>query len=281
MSETLTEFLVTVYILVLFLRADGLLFFLSCILVLTRYAFLPCFGMTLILYIKNFRSVPIHHHLLSILGILLIASWILFNHSVNGSWTLSSVSGRHLYNNVVATGHLDPPRSDPKTAFFFAHIPSDIWQNPTYPPWWEIQKYFSFKGLSEIELDHMFLQIAVTTVLSHPIEYLTHLIRVAVVTPLTSPHFTKDNMSYLTRCDQSACSISWNSNLCTPVAMSCRVKQIICKIYFSQSGIFSGGRGTVLYHHTHGNYLCTNKRNVFLEMDSEFFSRPTYLPISD
>ena len=241
MSETLTEFLVTVYILCCSCEQTGFSFpFLYSCTYPLRIS--PLFWNDSYSLYKNFRSVPIHHHLLSILGILLIASWILFNHSVNGSWTLSSVSGRHLYNNVVATGHLDPPRSDPKTAFFFAHIPSDIWQNPTYPPWWEIQKYFSFKGLSEIELDHMFLQIAVTTVLSHPIEYLTHLIRVAVVTPLTSPHFTKDNMSYLTRCDQSACSISWNSNLCTPVAMSCRVNKLFAKFISLNQAFFPGAR---------------------------------------
>jgi len=221
MSEILTEFFCTLYLAVLVLCGQktwqrGMLVFISSILVLTRFAFIPFFILSFIYWLIG-KPKKIQAIVPAALGCFFIALWVGFHIHWYHTPLLSTFTGRHLYDNVITAGKFIPKNREQKeVATFFQYVPSS---QPYDVPWWDLQSYFSQpfheKKLTEVDIDRVFLAVSLAGIRENPIAYGFHLIKMMIVTPNTPPYhanvltqigFSEPDCSY---CNVKRCRFEW------------------------------------------------------------------------
>jgi hypothetical protein len=228
MSETLAMFLVSLLLYVFVIHRQkkwhaSVVVLLCSVLVLTRYAFLPVFGMSLIYWLftkpsKIVLFVPVA------IGLLLIGSWVILHVRLYNTPLLSTFTGRHLYNNVITAGKFIPNnRKSPLVQQFFEYTKTapklDV-------PWWDLQIYFvqpfAEQKMTEVDIDRAFLAVSIQGIKEYPVQYVGHLGRMAYVTFLTPPYhanvlsqlgFVEAECSY---CSQRSCRFIWYPQQCQP-----------------------------------------------------------------
>lgn len=237
MSETLAQFLVTVYMYVLsrlnrrwWATTDTLLF-VAAVLTLTRYVFVVLFIVTLGYWFFSSRK-----RFVGFIGVLLIGAWMLFNLSLYGKLQLTSHTGRHLYDNVIALGRVLPASNPPDTQLFFARIPSTL----VFRPWWENQAYFP--DIDELTVDRMFLSLSISAITSHPLSWLGTIAYAFIHTPLTSPYqkapyLSLDMYDLLSTCPKEARMI-WNKNIQSTPIQQCEINRLWNTFLVAQIGLY-------------------------------------------
>jgi hypothetical protein len=229
MSEILTAASITLYLFVLWSHTQhrpwatpSLLFFITVVATLNRYALLPLCIIHFTLYVISIKKGFRWHHLVGIIGIIILASWAQFNHSLYGKWGLSSVTGRHLYNNVVYEGKLLPPADSAAVKPFLkwnVHISSML------RPWWDAQMIFNDGILPERTIDDMFLYASIAAIQHQPVAWIFHVIKTALIVPVSMPNHPNTMQSDLAACSsqstQNTCRIPWNAHTCKPALHSC------------------------------------------------------------
>ena len=231
MSEIVAMFLVAVYIFCLYQwltktpwATPSLLVILSAVMVLTRYVFLPLFCISIILWIVDMKKFGLHKKkALGCIGIGLIIVWLIYNYNLSGRVGLSTVMGRHLYNNVITSARLAPPKPHPLTDFFytgFINRPELL-----FAPWWENQNQFNDGVRTQLEIDRMYLQVSLLTMLHHPIAYVANVFREFYLIATTMPVYKDRHVDFLATCPQVQCQINWNTTLCYPAVFYCPVRR--------------------------------------------------------
>jgi len=231
MSEILTEFLVALYVFVLFyvvkkkskwIKSAAPLVLIATVTTLTRYAYLP---LILLGAVLCFYFVPkkVFDVACLIISAALLIWWINFNWRTNGVISLTVVAGRHIYNSAVYQSHLLPPDNAPIMQTFkkYFHSTDDFWK-----PWWTNQNYFAEDvSLPEWKIDGWYTQISLATIFAHPFAFTWHVITNVVALPSTVP-FLKENYikSYAT-CDVTVCHVPWTPPLCQPPIVSCAAQK--------------------------------------------------------
>jgi hypothetical protein len=213
MSETTTMFIVSIYLSIYLLLAssawrNSLLVLTASILVLTRYAFIPLFGLSLLFFFIR-RPKQVYAHIPAAIGVCCVAAWILFHVHWYHSPKLSAFTGRHIYNNVITAGKFIPKdHANAQVAQFFTFVPF----GEMVKPWWDIQPYFAsafYEGkVTELEVDDMFLAVSIQGIKEHILPYILHLMKMAIITPNTPPYH--DNVLSQIGFEEPSCSI------CTP-----------------------------------------------------------------
>jgi hypothetical protein len=239
MSEITTMFLVSVYTVVLYgwtvkhwkFANPSTLLLIAGVLVLTRYAFIPLFvisfGLFFFLPVKN----PPPFRLAGTVGVLMVFAWILFNIHLHGIIALSTVTGRHLYNNVVSTAHIMPPYPDPKTNYFMDRFINKNRIDMLIYPWWDNEMLFNDGILPQTLIDQMYMDVALVTVRHHPFQYAANAIREFFVIPITAPLYPDSAITYLRECPATSCHFTWNRYLCTPTIDNCSVRGLFASLF--------------------------------------------------
>lgn len=241
LSETLSQFLLTVYLYTLFRlnqnrwATPDTLVFIAAILTLTRYVFVVLFIYSLIKY-KPVRSPT---RILFVAGITLLSLWIMFNFKTYGTLQLTSHTGRHIYNNVVTLGKLLPDSIPKGTEIFFTRIP----QTKIYRPWWDNQLYFP--DIKEMNVDRMFLTLSLSAIRSHPLSWLATVAYAFIHTPLTSAYEKAPYRSHQIHDILSNCTgevrMSWNSSLKSTPIQNCSVNNIWIMFLSAQNRFYPAG----------------------------------------
>lgn len=241
LSETLSQFLLTVYLYTLFRlnhsrwATPDMLVFLAAILTLTRYVFVVLFIYSLIKY-KPVRSPT---QILFVAGITLLSLWIMFNFKTYGTLQLTSHTGRHIYNNVVTLGRLLPDSIPKGTEIFFTRIP----QTKIYRPWWDNQLYFP--DIKEMNVDRMFLTLSLSAIRSHPLLWLSTVAYAFIHTPLTSayekaPYRSRQIHDILSSCTGEI-RMPWNSNLKSTPIQNCSINRLWNVLLAAQNRFYPVG----------------------------------------
>ena len=247
MAETLTEFFVALYAYLLFRilnKSKGAhpsqLVLVAALATLTRNAMVPLLVVALIHWIT---TVPrdIRHvsrpsntikialsHIPAVIGIAVLALWMLFNYRLVGKFELSTHTGRHLYNNVVDTGHFLPAPGNPTLAPFLKRIPeSDMFQ-----PWWNAMLIFNDGIIPETKVDKMMFDVSIAAILHQPLAYTAHVANMAIETPKTPPLHPDNLASNYFACANDTCTkcvdepwhYCWDRNICEPLVKICPVQ---------------------------------------------------------
>lgn len=217
MSEIMTMTWVSLFIYTLFLQLHkkknvaGWLVLIGALATLTRYAYISLFLVGIIVFFRH-PSKKIIHAFPAILGLGLIIWWLIFHYQLFGFVGLSTVTGRHLYNNVVTLGKLTPPESDPAAVRFLQKFPV---REDLFGPWWNTQFAFmdDFRNrlFTEHDIDRLFGAYAVAAIRAHPFAYGINILRSALITPLTPPV-----LGTMLTDTSEICRMKWNSHLCAP-----------------------------------------------------------------
>ena len=220
MSETLTQFL-----LILFLssRQRGARVLIAALLTLARYAYGLLLVISLFLWIRKITKASM---LPAGLGIIAIFAWMFFNYRHFGVWTLSMVTGRHIYNNVVTQGKFLPSVDNPLRQEFQKVFPDE---SIFFRPWWSNQFYFQFyfqPTISERQVDQLYLNLSLAAIKEHPVGYALHLLRMPLQVLVTAPFTPIHTFVVEADCRQDPpCRAPWNRNLCRPVFNSCLARR--------------------------------------------------------
>ena len=226
MSEILTGFWMVLFITVLYFVLKkptwwanaSMLVLISSIMTLTRYAYGLLFILSIILC---FIFVPKKwfEYLFLTAGIGLLIWWVLFNHQTNGVWSLSVVSGRHLYNNVVYDAKLLPPDNLPIVQTFYKYFPTP---QAFIEPWWVNQNFFAVdKSLPEWKIDSYYAQLSFAAIRYHPIAYLWHTVTNVVILPTQVPYYEQKLVTSYASCDPHECLVPWIPIICQPRIRFC------------------------------------------------------------
>lgn len=252
MSENLTQFWIILYMISLYRYLRGkhavlwasMLITIGMLATLTRYVYgiLFAVGILTLLYtlakkpswIKSAITKPLM--LMSLvpaaIGVGVIVAWMHFHYTVNGTWSLTTFTGRHVFNNVVTLGHFLPPREHPSMDMFTKVYPEKFPEDESiFRPWWWTQLGFNDGVIKETTLDKWFLNVSIAAVLHNPVAYVGHLARVYFIEPATAPYYPEDIVANLhacreplcTTCVEQECRVKWNSNMCRPARQSCAV----------------------------------------------------------
>lgn len=224
LSETLTQFLLTLYLYTLFRlnqtkwATPDMLIFLAAVLTLTRYVFIVLF----VYSIGRYLFAP--KRIVGALGVAIVLAWMLFNLKTHGVFQLTSHTGRHVYNNVVTLGKLLPAPENPQTKFFFSRISGE----QVFRPWWENQVFFS--DLDEPRVDRMFRSVAFWAIREHPVRWIKTIAYAFFHTPTSSPYQDTPYRSFQIHTLLSGCApvprMSWNTNISIPPLQNCFVSRV-------------------------------------------------------
>lgn len=254
MSESIGSFMVTVYIFLLYLYVKkGKLFasylvMWSAIICLTRKSLTPIFMISLCIWVidlfNRFRPTMKHYdtkilfmvrQIPAIIGIIFVGLWLAFNLRYTGLFSVTNYTGRHLYNNVVYNGHLFPPDDSPIMKTFMNHFSQN--KKAMIEPQWEAELRFAndfYNGsLSETQIDNLFLQFSIKSILHNPISYIGHSLR-TILGNATQPPYHKYILTYLGHSDPNCPTCS-----ATPCRFDWAIKDSLCKPYFQNSFVNS------------------------------------------
>lgn len=252
MAETLSQLLIVLF-LYFFLKSiqkntflyPSLIVFVAALATLTRYVFqilLPVSLLWLIIRIiltvrkkhaSAFRPLSFIQLLLpAAAGAGIIIYWMWFNFTWNGTWTLSTFSGRHIYDNVVTVGKFLPPDDHPSMKPFIERFPNLKPRDWMIGPWWEKQLAFNDGKTSEIIIDTIMLNVSIAAILHQPFPYAIHVLRVMWAIPTTAPYYPPALIETLNACKESdcpdcpqkMCRFKWNWNLCVPSQRDCGIQ---------------------------------------------------------
>lgn len=243
MSEIIAMFLVSLYILLIYgwlskskWSSPAIMLFLSAVMVLTRYVFLPLFCISFVLWILDRNKGWRMRMWPGLVGIILIIWWLAYNFNLSGSIGLSTVMGRHLYNNVVTSARLTPPYPHPVTDFFFTGIPKD--SKYLFAPWWDNQNQFNDGIRTQLSIDRMYLRVSLLTILYHPFEYALNVLREFYLIPTTQPVYNPKHITFLSTCPQVQCQVNWNTTLCYPAVFVCPVRKAFSSLIQFQESLY-------------------------------------------
>jgi len=249
MSEILTQFWVTLYIVILYMTVKRsswwanptVLMLLATIATLTRYAY-GLLIVTSVILCFFYKPKRIVEYCCIAGSAALLVWWIMFNYRTNGVMSLSVVQGRHLYNNVIYDAHLLPPANLPIVKTFVKYFPS---KNAFWEPWWVNQNYFATdKSLPEWKIDTFYSQISIMGILYHPLAYALHVVSNIFILPTKVPYYKPESLRIYAACNPSGCLVPWNPVLCQPQVRVCPVQTVWAK-FITLSSIIQPFAGLV------------------------------------
>ena len=147
-----------------------LLIIISSISILLRYNFFIFYIMSAGLIFLDRKGKRINRSQIAavITGVIIIISWIGINHSLNGSWGLSSQQGKNIYNRVLGYDKLSPPHNNRDWQKLQLLVPGKNFLDFV----WNIEPYIlpNFNGNVTYE-SLLFGKIALAAIYNHPLEY--------------------------------------------------------------------------------------------------------------
>jgi 4-amino-4-deoxy-L-arabinose transferase-like glycosyltransferase len=159
----------------------GKLIFLAAILTLLRYQFvillLICFVIYLFFMFKK-ANLNLRYLMFPILSILIIFSWIWYNHEITGVWGISDTNKIRYHAAYVYYGQHFPKETDPSVIEFRKYVPN--WVNK-YAAWWEIQDYVLPKiNRDWHKFDDIVGNVGIAAVKEDPLGYLLNTIKIFI-----------------------------------------------------------------------------------------------------
>lgn len=245
MSETLSMFLLIVYITVLaFMFKSKIaipyatIILLACVMALTKTIFQYLIPVSVVLFFyfqwkKPHKSVPFFINYLVnvcciIVSIVLLFYWLNFNHHYYGVWRLTNTVGRHLYMGVVSRAKLLPDSDKPIYKEFRDKVSqeADLTQ---YSMTVEqiFQTEFQIGTMNEIDIDQKMGSFATEAIKDNFPQFALFAVSNFVSLPL-SPAEDHGVLTQLGQIDPTCldncpvapvnnCRIPWDQNLCTTV----------------------------------------------------------------
>ncbi len=238
MSEALTIFLMSTYSVLFTLISKqktkippSLLVFVACLLTLTKNAYVLIVFLTIPLWIfflwrDRSKITPIRGGLEQIpvlLGFIGIMLWVRFNKTYHDIYSLTNYTGRHLYNNVVHSGHLLPDKNSDIYKEFFQKAGDE---QVFYLPEWEAERIFvpdfNEHKITEAQIDKKFMAFSTAAIKNNPLGYATHLLTVIWGDITTAPYHAKLLASLgkpdpeCTDCGVIPCRTTWDPKICQP-----------------------------------------------------------------
>ena len=163
-----------------------------------------------------------------ILGMFLLTSWMLINHSITGVWGLYDTRGTQLYNQFVAQTKFLPPETDPSLIRMRQLLPPGT---DVAVPYWDIQEQLSEKlGHEWTKIDQALFDVSWASVRSHPIEYLLHSLKnYALIHYDHVPHWRNVGnigVAGLSGTDAPFCGSLGSVKICQPIIKTHRSYQL-------------------------------------------------------
>lgn len=144
------------------------LILLSSVMVLLKYSFIIFFCAAVFLFVISKRKQSVDFFYL-IVGVVIIAVWVLINHALNGSWGLSGSTGKHLYNRVVDFDHLLPDENDPS----LTKLRKYTGDANLYSPWWLLEPMMITKlEDGESEVSRIMGNVVFAALAKNPLPYI-------------------------------------------------------------------------------------------------------------
>jgi len=175
MTEIFSIFTVSLYLFIAYLVIKGqkkfllkYLVIISAVMVLLKYGFIIFFFAALLLFIIS-KKKNITDFVAVGIGVAIICLWILVNHAINGSWGLSSSTGKHIYNRVVDFDHLLPEEKNESLKKLRIYTEGkDIFQ-----PWWILEHRIltNMKG-DEVDVSKLLGEVAIAAIKKNPLFYI-------------------------------------------------------------------------------------------------------------
>lgn len=207
-------------------------FFVSCLAFLTKFGLAPILFIIFIILVRefvvafcknrrkfNWLKSQVFNVFICLAGAISIFFWIYLHFLEYRQIVISSVSGRHIYNHIVAGAKLLPKSDSDIYRLFLKAVPS---KDLIFKPFWQNQDYLqnSF-GDSEqkdiyknLQVDNLYFRFAKAAALNNIFEYLISIFSTTyknfVTVPFHDPKMANPNIAY------SYCRIDWTDAYCRP-----------------------------------------------------------------
>lgn len=178
MSEIPLQVIFTLYLYLIYrysesknLRFLSVSVFIGFLMTFLNYAFGVYGVISLLFFVLKKPSRPVNY-LFPVVGIIMIAVWVIINHAITGMWGLSDTGG--LRYNITASWQagLTPPPDDPAVREIRKYVPPEV---SLAQPYWVLEPYINpVTGNDYARLNRLVGDVGKAAIRAHPWQFLKY-----------------------------------------------------------------------------------------------------------